>query len=291
MISKFNTGISVSTDFTNPTFDSLLRNTVVFNGTKGIYVSNYGRVLAQYNNIYDNYDTASYNESSSQYFQTYDFYADGEAYDEIDARFNYWGETVKSQMATGANPKNINRIYDKKDDAKKSFVNYAQWLERAYTPIPQIYDLRLPEMIGDLYVDKSNNTVNIKVNLGADLTKLIPTYTLSKGAYASIEGVIQVSGVTVQDFSNTVTVRVYASDGVTYSSWFVNVSKSADGEPTITSGQQIAILESFPEDSVFMKVLATHPDSLVTFSQWKIATGDDQQIFAIDSTSWTIVGS
>ena len=104
VISKFNTGIFVSTDFTNPTFDSLLRNTVVFNGSKGIYVSDYGRVLAQYNNIYDNYDTASYNESSSQYFQTYDFYADGEAYDEIDARFNYWGETVKSQMATGCKP-------------------------------------------------------------------------------------------------------------------------------------------------------------------------------------------
>jgi len=241
--------------------------------------------LAQYNNIYDNYDTASYNESSSQYFQTYDFYAAGEAHDEIDARFNYWGETVKSQMATGANPKNINRIYDKKDDAKKSFVNYAQWLERAFTPVPQIYDLRLPEMIGSLYLDKSNNTVNIKVNLGADLTKLISTYTLSKGAYASIDGVIQVSGITVQDFSNTVTVRVYASDSVTYSSWFINVSKSADGEPTITSGQQIAIPESFPQDTVFMKVLVTHPDSLVTFSQWKIVTGDDQQIFTIDSNS------
>ena len=186
---------------------------------------------------------------------------------------------------TGANPKNINRIYDQKDDAKKSFVNYAQWREQAYTPIPQIYDLRLPEMIGSLYVDKSNNTVNIKVNLGADLTKLIPTYTLSKGAYASIEGVIQVSGVTTQDFSNTVTVRVYASDGVTYSSWFVNVSKTADGEPTITSGQKTAILESFPQDSVFMQVLATHPDSLATFSQWNIASGDDQHIFAIDSTT------
>ena len=127
VISKFSTGIYVTTNFTNPTFDSLLRNTVVFNGDRGIYVTDYGRVLAHYNNIYDNYDTASYNKTSSQYFQTYDFYANGEAYDEIDARFNYWGETVKSQMSTGANPKNINRIYDKKDDDKKSFVNYAQW--------------------------------------------------------------------------------------------------------------------------------------------------------------------
>ena len=105
VISKFNTGISVSTDFTNPTFDSLLRNTVVFNGSKGIYVSNYGRVLAQYNNIYDNYDTASYNESSSQYFQTYDFYADGEAYDEIDARFNYWGRDGEEPDGYGRKPK------------------------------------------------------------------------------------------------------------------------------------------------------------------------------------------
>ena len=70
VISKFNTGIYVSTDFTNPTFDSLLRNTVVFNGDRGIYVTDYGRVLAHYNNIYDNYDTASYNKTSSQYFQT-----------------------------------------------------------------------------------------------------------------------------------------------------------------------------------------------------------------------------
>ena len=35
VISKFGTGINVSTDFTNPTFDSLLRNTVVFNGNRG----------------------------------------------------------------------------------------------------------------------------------------------------------------------------------------------------------------------------------------------------------------
>ena len=50
------------------------------------------------------------------------------SYEEVDARFNYWGETTTAEMNEGGNPKNIASIYDEYDDATKGFVNYGNYL-------------------------------------------------------------------------------------------------------------------------------------------------------------------
>ena len=44
---------------------------------------------------------------------------------EINARFNWWGDEATAQMNEGKNPKNIDEIYDEYDDASKGFVNYS----------------------------------------------------------------------------------------------------------------------------------------------------------------------
>ena len=245
VISKFGTGINVSTDFTNPTFDSLLRNTVVFNGNRGIQVSNYGRVLAQYNNIYDNYDTASYNESSSQYFQTYDFYAAGEAYDEIDARFNYWGETVKSQMATGANPKNINRIYDKKDDAKKSFVNYAQWRDCKTCTISTI------NQSGTLSLVNSSDAAVLTYAAGSSLrVKLIDS---DRNQDASAVDVVTVSLTSETETTAESLVLTESGDntGIFYGTYSFNVSSTASNSNSlldVQKGDKLEVSYTDPSD-------------------------------------------
>ena len=56
-----------------------------------------------------------------------------------------------------------------------------------------------------------------------DITSLAATFTLSNGASANIGGLAQVSAVTANDFTNTVTYIVEASDGTT-----------ADYEVTVT---------------------------------------------------------
>ena len=53
---------------------------------------------------------------------------DNQTNKEIDAKNNWWGEVITQEMATGENPKNLLKVYDKYDDANKGFVNYGGWL-------------------------------------------------------------------------------------------------------------------------------------------------------------------
>jgi hypothetical protein len=51
----------------------------------------------------------------------------------VNAKFNYWGALVTSEMEGGINPKNITGIYDIYDDTAKGAVVYDQWLAQAVT--------------------------------------------------------------------------------------------------------------------------------------------------------------
>ncbi|WP_425392096.1 BspA family leucine-rich repeat surface protein [Ekhidna sp.] len=76
-----------------------------------------------------------------------------------------------------------------------------------------------------------NGTVIIEVENGSDLTNLVPSFTLSAGATATVGGVTQVSGVTSNDFTNPVTYTVTAADNVTTQEWVVTVFEAS---PTAT---------------------------------------------------------
>ena len=47
----------------------------------------------------------------------------------INAKNNWWGAAITQEMTTGANPKNLIKIYDSYDDSNKGFVNYGGWLD------------------------------------------------------------------------------------------------------------------------------------------------------------------
>ena len=66
----------------------------------------------------------------------------------------------------------------------------------------------------------------------ADKTTLIPSFTLSPGAAASINSEVQVSGSTSNDYSNPVTMTVTAEDAITTQNWTVIVTFAI---PTIMS--------------------------------------------------------
>ena len=69
-----------------------------------------------------------------------------------------------------------------------------------------------------------NGVIDVVVPAGTDLSTLVPSFSLSEGATASINGLAQVSGTTVVDFSNgPVTYKVTASDGETSQDWVVTV--------------------------------------------------------------------
>ncbi|GAH46363.1 unnamed protein product, partial [marine sediment metagenome] len=75
-------------------------------------------------------------------------------------------------------------------------------------------------------IDDINHTVDIEVEYDTDLTNLVAIFTLSGGATAEINSVLQESGVTVNNFTNQVTYTVTAEDA-TIQDWVVTVTTAA----------------------------------------------------------------
>ena len=59
----------------------------------------------------------------------------------------------------------------------------------------------------------NGNTISLQVPFGTDVTKLIANFTASSGAQVKVNGVIQISGTTSNDFTSPVTYTVLADDG------------------------------------------------------------------------------
>ena len=126
-------GIDITSDFNYPAIDTLQYNTITGNGYwyspsntstsggwGGIRLNGYTQAKINYNNIYDNgaYEVVNNVAASSV--------------TEQDAKFNYWGTYNNSQIALGANPKNLFKIYDEYDNSSLGFVNYGGYLNAAY---------------------------------------------------------------------------------------------------------------------------------------------------------------
>ena len=120
-------GMEITSDFNYPAIDTIRYNTITGNGYwqspsntsttggwGGIKLDGYTQAKINYNNIYDNgaYEVVNNVAASSV--------------TEQDAKFNYWGTYNNSQIALGANPKNLFKIYDKYDNSSLGFVNYGQ---------------------------------------------------------------------------------------------------------------------------------------------------------------------
>ncbi len=86
------------------------------------------------------------------------------------------------------------------------------------------YTFGLPPQTGNASINTTAYTINIEVENGTDVTNLVSNFTLSTGASAKVGGVTQVSGTTVNDFSNPVIYTVTAQDGTTVQDWEVTVS-------------------------------------------------------------------
>ncbi|HON19074.1 MAG TPA: DUF5018 domain-containing protein, partial [Salinivirgaceae bacterium] len=100
-----------------------------------------------------------------------------------------------------------------------------------------ITSFSLPQQTGAATINNNDKTISIEVLYGTDVTSLVPTFTLSYGATASVNGVQQISGVSAVDFTNPVVYHVVAENGVDFADWTVTVtiSTSASSEAEIVS--------------------------------------------------------
>ncbi len=74
-------------------------------------------------------------------------------------------------------------------------------------------------------IDAKNRIIKVKVSDEADLSGLIPTFTISPGARAWIKSIEQKSSGGKTDFTNPVIYRITGEDSVTNSEWTVIIKK------------------------------------------------------------------
>ncbi len=86
-----------------------------------------------------------------------------------------------------------------------------------------ILTFNLAEQTGNATINSTNHTVDIEVANGTNLTNLVASFTLSDMATAFIGTTQQESGVTVNDFTNSVTYTIEAENGETQD-WIVTVN-------------------------------------------------------------------
>ncbi|KAF5084684.1 Lamin Tail Domain protein [anaerobic digester metagenome] len=82
------------------------------------------------------------------------------------------------------------------------------------------------EQVAAATIDATSGTITIEVLYGTDLTGLVSTFTVSAGAKAYVNDVLQVSGTTANNFTNDVVYKVVAEDG-TIKEWTVTVTMPA----------------------------------------------------------------
>lgn len=81
-----------------------------------------------------------------------------------------------------------------------------------------------PEVVAA--VDQNNLEITATVPFATDVTALVATFTVSEFATVTVDGVVQVSGMTPNDFTNPVVYMVTAQDGSTQNYTMI-LSKSA----------------------------------------------------------------
>jgi alpha-tubulin suppressor-like RCC1 family protein len=72
-------------------------------------------------------------------------------------------------------------------------------------------------------IDAAEGMITVTVPFGTDVTELVADFELSPGATAEVDSVLQVSGVTINDFTEPVIYTVVAEDGETERKWTVTV--------------------------------------------------------------------
>ncbi len=76
------------------------------------------------------------------------------------------------------------------------------------------------------------NTVDIDLVTNTAQDALVPTFSISSGAWATINGVTQTSGTTAVDFtSGSVTYTINAEDSITTQDWIVSVHNGLSIQP------------------------------------------------------------
>ena len=86
-----------------------------------------------------------------------------------------------------------------------------------------ILSFNIPGQVWAATIDEISHSIEIKFTDGTNLTSLVANVTLSDGAKTYVGAILQVSGVTPNDFTNPLMYIVEAEDG-TVQNWTINIT-------------------------------------------------------------------
>jgi hypothetical protein len=114
-----------------------------------------------------------------------------------------------------------------------------------------------PDIFGDAAINTTNHTIIASIAYGKSRNNLAATFTLSPGATARVNGALQQSGVSTNNFTNPVTYSVRAADGTTTQDWVVtiNVAPNAAAEILTYSFPQQAGAATIGDNLVNIQVV------------------------------------
>ncbi len=81
--------------------------------------------------------------------------------------------------------------------------------------------------IDQTLINSENRTISLLMPNNTNLTELTPSFSITEGAEAFIGGTLQVSGITVNDFTNPVTYRLVSQSGIS-ENWIVTVGMQGE---------------------------------------------------------------
>ena len=157
------------------------------------------------------------------------------------------------------------------------YTNYKGILAqlKCYAPAGFL-SFNIPGQISQTVIDDNNFKIYITMPANTNLANLIPLFSVLQGATVKVNTTIQTSGVTANDFSNTVTYTI--TNNETTQDWEViistgtsntftnSISPSADQNINInTNGTTLTVTESEIADSREWKYSTTSNGSFVSF--------------------------
>jgi len=116
----------------------------------------------------------------------------------------------------------IYTVYAENRNYKKRWTVYIQNAEPGECLFESFIIAGLTKKVN---IDIKNRTIKVKVSDEADLSGLIPTFSISSGATAWIKSTEQKSSGGKIDFTDPVIYKITGEDGVTTSEWTVTIKK------------------------------------------------------------------
>jgi len=150
-----------------------------------------------------------------------------------------------------------------------------------------IISFTFDEQVGTTSKDTVNHILGLYVQQDAELDRLIAIFELSHGATAYVDTVLQESGITVNDFTDSLVYTVIAQDGITSQSWTIIVRRgftfeyveSPDEFPvsntTITASARLPIYQDIDEVIFYYRKFENE--------EWEsLIVPGNQEIYSID---------